>query len=149
MRALLGWLILFGLAALAGWGTARWRAYARAQGESLTQVQEDEKPGVPARVLIGQHSGAAPLRTEEVERPKAPAIFHDEPAPPPAPAPLVVTVRPGSTLSKLCQEYYVDASRPPLSEVVDAVAAWNDLANPNDLRAGQLLELPQLSRLFP
>jgi len=39
--------------------------------------------------------------------------------------------------------------RPPLSKVVDAVAMWNGLANPNDLRAGEVLELPPLSSLFP
>ena len=149
MRTLLGWLILFGLAALMGLGTARWRAEARARGESLTQVREDEMPGVPARVLIGQHSGAAPLRTEEVVRPNARPAVHEEPVPVPTPAPLKVTVRPGSTLSKLCQDYYVEVGRPPLSEVVNAVAMWNGLASPNDLRAGQVLELPPLSSLFP
>jgi LysM repeat protein len=147
VRTLLGWLLLFGLAALAGLGTARWRADARTRGESLTKVQDDEKPGVPARVLIGQYSGAAPLRVEEVVSPIAPVVLHEESAPPPAP--LMVTVHPGSTLSKLCQEYYVEVGRPPLSKVVDAVALWNGLANPNDLRAGQVLELPPLSSLFP
>ena len=110
-------------------------------------MQDDEKPGVPARVLIGQYSGAAPLRVEEVVSSIAPVVLHEESAPPPAP--LTVTVHPGSTLSKLCQEYYVEVGRPPLSKVVDAVALWNGLANPNDLRAGQVLELPPLSSLFP
>jgi hypothetical protein len=149
VRALLGWLLLFGLAALAGLGTARWRAEARTRGESLTQEQDDEKPGVPARVLFGQHSGAAALRAEEVVPPIAPPVLHEESASPPAPAPLKLTVHPGSTLSKLCQEYYVEDGRPPLSKVVDAVALWNGLASPNDLRAGQVLELPSLLSLFP
>ena len=149
MRALLGWLLLFGLAALAGLGTARWRAEARTRGDSLTQAQDDEKPGVPARVLFGQYSGAAPVRAEEVVPPVTPPLLHEESAPPPAPAPLKVPVHPGSTLSKLCQEYYVEVDRPPLSEVVDAVAKWNGLTSPNDLRAGEVLELPPLSSLFP
>ena len=150
MRTLLGWLLLFGMAALAGWGTARWRAEAKARGEFVTKTREDERPGIPARVLIGQHSGAAPLYTDEFEHPKAATVLREEPAAPTAPTPaaLEVTVRPGSTLSKLCQDYYVEADRPPLSKVVEAVARWNGLSSPDDLRAGQILELPPLSSLF-
>ncbi len=159
MRTLLGWLILFGLAALAGWGTAHWRAQARTQGESVTKVSEDELPGVPARILIGAPSGAAPIQREAPTPADLPLVNFEEelrgadqaPSPPvtPAPASVLLTVRPGSTLSGLCQEFYADTDRPPLTQLVEAVSRWNGLASPNDLRAGQVLELPPLSSLFP
>ena len=159
MRTLLGWLFLFGLAALAGLGTARWRAEARARGEAVTQVSGEERPGIPARVLIGAPSGAAPIQHEgPIPLGARQRAYEEElrevelaPAPPTtaAPAPVMLTVRPGSTLSGLCQEFYSDTERPPLTQVVEAVARWNGLASPNDLRAGQVLELPPLSSLFP
>ena len=157
MRTLLGWLILFGLAALAGWGTARWRAEARAKGESATKVSDDELPGVPARVLIGAPSGAAPIQRDEPAVRDALTVGLEEelrepdqaPPFPITPAPVRLSVRPGSTLSGLCQEFYSDTDRPPLTQVVEAVARWNGLASPNDLRAGQVLELPPISSLFP
>lgn len=159
MKTLLGWLILFGLAALAGWGTARWRAEARVRGESVTKVSEDELPGIPARVLIGAPSGAAPIQREDPTPGYVPLVTFEEelrgadqaPSPPvtPAPASVQLTVRAGSTLSALCQEFYSGTDRPPLTRVVEAVARWNGLASPDDLRAGQALELPPLSSLFP
>jgi len=156
VRILLGWLLLFGLAASAGWGVSRWRAAAGARGESLTRVSEQEGlPGVPAKILVGGPSGAEPVQVREpvLAEPVA-SPPRSEPAPSPAPvapAPQIVelTVRPGSNLSTLCQEFYSAPDRPPLSDVITAVARWNDLASPNDLRAGQVLELPPLSSLFP
>ena len=159
MRTLLGWLLLFGLAASAGWGFSRWRAAAETRAESLTGVSVDEeRPGIPARVLLGGPSGAAPIQLEGSapldDAPLRPlqAPLPVEPAPSPLPvSPAIVelTVRPGSTLSTLCQEFYTEPDRPPLNDVVAAVARWNDLASPNDLRAGQVLELPPLASLFP
>ena len=157
MRVLLGWLLLFGLAALAGLGTAYWRAHARERGDSATRVQGEEAFGVPARILIGKHSGADQVRTEGTSAPDATLFVGEEseplvnevPAPPPLPTPFKMTVRPGSTLSKICQDFYVEAGRPPLTAVVEAVALWNGLSSPDDLRAGQSLELPPLASLFP
>ena len=120
----------------------------------MTRVQETEAFGVPARVLIGAPSGAdpvsqlegsgsAPLRELD---PTAPELW-DDPSPP-QPATFELKVHPGSTLSKICQDFYPEP-RPPLSQVVEAVARWNGLVSPNDLRAGQRLQLPTIRQLFP
>jgi len=157
VRVILGWLLLFGLAVLAGIVTAYWRAHALERGESATRVQGEEAFGVPARILIGKHSGADPVRTEGTSAPDATLsveedsepLVNEVPAPPPLPTPFKMTVRPGSTLSKICQDFYVEVGRPPLSKVVAAVALWNGLSSPDELRAGQSLDLPPLSSLFP
>jgi hypothetical protein len=160
VRVLLGWLFLFGLAAFAGWGTANWRAHARERGDAITRVQKPEAPGIPATVLIGGPSTTgttnptassprqpAPASTEP-NRPLAPKAQEPRPNPRP-PAPFELKVRPGSSLSRICQDFYDEPNRPPLTQVVEAVARWNHLASPNDLRAGELLELPTLELLFP
>lgn len=76
------------------------------------------------------------------------------PAPEPAvaqPAPKIfkLEVRAGSTLSGMCQDLYTQEDRPPLAEVVEAVARWNGLKSPDSLVIGQGLELPPLELLFP
>jgi hypothetical protein len=60
-----------------------------------------------------------------------------------------LTIRPGQSLSKICQDFYKSPGRPRLKEVVDAVARWNDLPTPDALRVDQVLELPALEVLFP
>jgi hypothetical protein len=49
----------------------------------------------------------------------------------------------------MCQELYTQEDRPPLTEVVEAVARWNQLKSPDSLVIGQGLELPPLELLFP
>ena len=155
MRVLFGWLLLFGLAATAGWGTARWRAKARDRSDSLTDISEVESFGAPADIFIGAPSNAdpidqlyaprsAPLREVDITVPEP----WNDPTPP-QPAPFELTVRPGSTLSVICQNFYDEPTRPALSKIIKAVAKWNDLESPNDLQAGQVLELPTLEELEP
>ena len=155
MRVLFGWLLLFGLVAAAAWGTARWRMRARERSHALTVERAPDAPGSPARVLIGAPSGAEPLGGTQPPRSVPRRIFEEHtPTPersPTQPAPKIFEymVRPGSTLSKICQDFYTQSERPPLSEVVDMVADWNELASPDDLSVGQTLQLPPLEQLFP
>ncbi len=155
MRVLFGWLLLFGLAATAGWGTARWRAKARDRSDSLTNISEVESFGSPADIFIGAPSKSDPI--EQLYAPEsAPLREVDITAPepwndptPPQSAPPELTVRPGDTLSVICQNFYDEPDRPPLAKIVKAVAQWNGLESPNDLQVEQVLELPTLEELEP
>jgi len=155
VRVLFGWLLLFGLVAAAAWATALWRVRARERSHALTVELAPDAPGSPARVLIGAPSGAEPLGGPQPPRSVPSRIFEDHApipersTPPPAPKIFELEVRGGSTLSKICQDFYTQSDRPPLSEVVDKVAGWNELASPDDLRVGQTLQLPPLEQLFP
>jgi len=155
VRVLLGWLFLFGLAAFAGWGTARWRTHAQERADSVTRVPEPEAPGLRAVVVIGAPNGAGPTSVSQgpgITPPGEIGFIVPEPLidlTPPQPTTWKFTVQPGNTLSKICLEFYDAPGRPPLSQVVEAVAEWNGLENPDDLRVGQDLELPSLEELWP
>ena len=151
MRVLLGWLMLCGFVAALAWVSAE------KQKGSAEQVSDESPgaPGLPARIVIGIPSGAEPLgvglkRLGRAERREV--VVTPAPTPPvaqPAPKIFKLEVRAGSTLSTMCQELYTQEDRPPLAEVVEAVARWNQLKSPDSLVIGQGLELPPLELLFP
>lgn len=101
-----------------------------------------------ARLVLGRPSGEASLQVPEVLTPIVPAPGEsDVAAPPPAyPPDYEYVVNGGDVLGRICQAHY-DSSR-PLIQVVDAVAAYNDL-RANSIREGQVLLLPDLGILFP
>ena len=137
------------------WITAEKRARARARSTQITAERAPDAPGVPARVLIGSPSGAEPLgasrtRVGIAEYRNVAATPTPEQRPSqPAPNIFMVDVRPGAALSTICQEFYEQEGRPPLAEIVEAVARWNQLASPDSLQVGQSLGLPPLELLFP
>lgn len=156
MRVLLGWLILFGLAAVAGLGTAYWRAHARERSDSVTSVQAADALGVPAVITFGAPSGASPISLPEDPRSipllRAPDPTDPEPRSDPTPRqpePFELKVRPGNVLSKICQDFYTERGHRSLSAITERVAAWNGLSSANDLKAGQIIQLPTLEQLFP
>ena len=155
MRVLFGWLLLFGLVAAMAWVTAEKRTRARERSTQVTAERAPDAPGVPARVLIGAPSGAEPLgasrtRVGIAERRFVVTTPNPEQKPSqPAPKIFKLQVRPGGALSTMCQEFYKQEERPPLAAIVEAVARWNQLSNPDSLQVGQSLELPPLELLFP
>jgi len=62
------------------------------------------------------------------------------------PAEFVYSVKSGDVLSVICSDYYGSRRGPfaNLAQLVDAVAAYNDLASPDALRAGKTIRLPAL-----
>jgi LysM repeat protein len=66
----------------------------------------------------------------------------------PSPKIFKLVVRPGNALSTICQKFYTEEDRPPLAELVEAVASWNQLTSPDSLKVGQNLELPPMELLF-
>lgn len=104
-------------------------------------LDEDE-----AVIWIGRPAGAAqdspPPKPPEKEAPRqAPA----PPAPkPPAPvADFELEVAAGQSLSKIAHAHYGSAS----IELVNKLAQYNGMRDPNALRAGMRLKLPPLERL--
>jgi hypothetical protein len=170
---LLGWLLLFGVCALAWTWQVSWSDEVRAARDSLREspagLRERERSW--GRVVIGRPSGSEPLvefpapspEEEETTRSSARAPFLTPPAPgevttddgenavrldpSPAPSPteFEYVVPRGRVLSKICQDYY-GSGRPPIPE---RVAAHNGLTSPDDLREGQVLRLPAWEVLFP
>ena len=128
---------------------------ARERSAQVTAERAPDAPGVPARVLIGAPSGAKP---QWASRKSVGIAEHRNVAttPPPEetplqPAPKIfkLEVRAGNTLSAMCQDFYEQEDRPPLADVVKAVAQWNELSSPDSLKVGQSLQLPPLEILFP
>lgn len=145
MRALLGLLVLGGLFVVA----ASWQ-------ESHTErlrAQRSREFGLPSAgeahddswctLVLGRKSGAEPIPT-----PDPAELAYAEPAPSadaaaaePEPSfepDYRYEVQKNDVLGKICQRHYGTA-RPRL---VDAVARYNELASANDIRAGQILLLP-------
>jgi hypothetical protein len=155
VRVLSGWLLLFGLVAAMAWITAEKRTRARERSAQVTAEKAPNAPGVPAKVLIGAPSGAEPLgasrtRVGIAEHRNVAATPPTEQTPlQPAPKIFKLQVRPGGALSTMCQEFYTQEGRPPLTAIVEAVARWNQLSSPDSLQVGQSLELPPLELLFP
>jgi hypothetical protein len=133
MRTLIGLFLLGALfLAAAGW---QHRLTDRLRDERSRKygvpTREELERGEWSQLVLGRPSGAAPLPRERAARRPPPNREH--------------TVARGEILGRICQSYY-DTARP---RVVEAVAAYNDLASANDIREGQVLLLPDLELLFP
>ena len=148
MRGLVLLILLaaaFGLAALwqqrhlAELQAARRAAEAEADGVLRSTPNGDLAPG-QAVLLVGRPSGAEP-------RPRpTPAEQAMPPAAPQAESALedyALEVQPGQTLSGIAYLHYQE-SGPAL---VRALAAYNGLEDPDQLRAGKALRLPPRQRL--
>lgn len=101
-----------------------------------------------ARLVLGRPSGEPSLQVPEDLTPMTPPPGEAQPsAPPPEyPPDYEYVVSAGDVLGRICQAHYDSAH--PLVQVVDAVAAYNDL-RANNIREGQVLLLPDLGILFP
>lgn len=114
-----------------------------------------EEPGW-GHVILGRPSGAPPLEqpprlpdpaaTTSKERiPPPPGDSAPAPAPAPRwPADLELVVRPGQSLSKIAAAEYDRAT----DELVQALARYNGLDDPNKLRAGRTLRVPVKDKLL-
>ena len=172
MRILLGWLLLLSLAALAGLIQARWTdgvreerdALMRSRGARTSAAEEDDGW---SQVVIGRPSGEDPFDMEwppvdegEVPGPEwtdEPQPYADwvdpgddparvlPPPPDPEPAPQVwqVTIQSGMVLSRLCAKAYGRGT----PSIVEAVARYNELEDPDDLRVGDVVLLPPYGML--
>lgn len=155
MRFIVLLLLLVGLMAAAGLWQQRWTHAARQQRDLLLgRTRLEPSPPPSARLVLGRPSRQAPFDVPLGLPPALPDALAlrgvpgvESPAPPDpaweyAPQPwepvFEVEIRPGQVLSVLCSEFY-GTSRPP---VVRRVAEWNGLTNPDQLRAGQRIELP-------
>ena len=168
MGKVIGWLLLFGLCALAWAWQGSWSDAIRAERDSLrrTPAGLEERERSWGRVTIGRPSGSEPLvelpRATEAAPPPAgdapPEPFLRRPTAPAEPAPASpeedatewaadaeYIVPRGQVLSKLCQDYY-GSGRPPIPE---RLAEYNGLKSPDDVREGQVLRLPEWEVLFP
>jgi len=103
-----------------------------------------------AVVLIGGPAGAEPTQPKPSQAAAGGSVVHagESQGPPSAPpaAPLadfVLEVGAGQSLSKIAHAHYGHA---PV-ELVEKLARYNGLADPNALRAGMQLKLPSLERL--
>lgn len=132
---------------------AEHEAAADLLGESATDFTE-EGPREPAwgHVILGLPSGAAPL--EKVEPQPDPSPIHRElvpeaelpkvPSEPRWPTDTELIVRPGQSLSKIAATSYGRAT----FDLVDRLARYNQLDDPNALRAGQTLRVPVKEKLL-
>lgn len=168
MRLLLGALILLTLFSAAALWQRSWTKEARSSREPFPSSPQERTPAVPgdgwSRVLLGRPSGGEP----HVERTDAasggpPRGTHEESheslrdrrhdlaqgtesssTDPRAPEEdVVVTVQAGQTLSEICRDRYGSARL----ELVLAVARYNHLARPDEIREGQRILLPASERL--
>lgn len=174
MRLLFGILILLTLFSAAALWQRSWTNEARSSREPFpNSVQE---PGSAAeangwsRVVVGRPSGGEPYEGRmdsvqgsptqdghgaQADGPIQPAQRDSRgtevpsPAPTPAPAPaqpekdVVITVKAGQTLSEICRDRY-GSSR---VELVLALARYNHMAGPDEIREGQELLIPSLDSL--
>lgn len=147
MRALIPLIVLGTLLILAG----EWRSRTTAGTSPARSPAERSSAGVTSDgwslLVLGRPSGAAPLRRPEPGPVVTPLDVVPPPGPPPAPvAPDTrYTVRPNDTLGVICQKHY-DVR--PLSSVIEAVAAYNDLSSVDSIRSGDVLLLPDAAVLF-
>lgn len=167
MKLLIGVLLLLVTFVAAAMWQRSWRADAHAERErarsSGTGLASPE-PGARAegwgRVIIGRPSGVDP-EPPYAERPPAqvptppssalpgstPAKKNGARATPAEPSPSAgeerIVVRSGDSLSSVCQSHYGTSRQ----DVVQALALYNEMKDPNGLREGQTLKLPPLEKL--
>ena len=150
MRIFVGWMCLLLLFGVAGYFHQTWTDEKR---EEALRLRSEEGEST-THILIGGASNAAPLVVEEPgPGPHSPAGGEGELTPqlpeqlPPedwTPPVFEVRVGPGQVLSKICAQHYGRAT----PELVRALAAYNDLADPDALQVGQKLQLPERSVLL-
>lgn len=164
MRALLGWLLLLSCFGLFGyWQLQAERGpQAEAGADAALARTISEREGTWRTLTIGRPSGASPLAIEGLLPPEGDSPLQlpvvewtsqDDPTPqpppipepPPGPADFEYTVPEGRVLSKICEEFYGTGRTP----VPQRVAEYNDMGSPDELKAGQVLQLPAWERLFP
>lgn len=155
MRALIGLVVLGTLFVMAASWQSRMTSELRRDRSQRYNVADDSVPGQEgwSRLVLGRPSGADPLLVVESVAPTttfSPRAVPRPVTPDPEPAPRyrgdrVHRVRSNEVLGKICQEHY-DVR--PLEAVVEAVATYNELASPDDIREGQELLLPDPAFLF-
>jgi nucleoid-associated protein YgaU len=172
VKLLIGVLLLLVTFVAAAMWQRSWRAeaemqrtLARSDEQRSRSVQSDEEREGWGRVIVGRPSGADPA-PPIADRPatQLPTSIPTQNARPttaektgsrpgqggtalPSSASSSETrivVKSGETLSSLCQTHY-GTSRP---EVLQALALYNNLKDPNNLREGQSLAVPPLERLL-
>lgn len=177
MRFVLGALLLLALFALAKRWQEGWTDELRSERDRALARQElpsDDRAPVVGRVVVGVHSGApafegsgaarsasgtngeqasaandARATTASTAPPEDP-IGASEPAPTgksereAAARVFQLTVRGGDQLGELCRKYYGSGRR----ELIDALARYNHMASPDQLREGQKLLLPPIETLL-
>ncbi|MFN0008455.1 MAG: hypothetical protein ACKVXR_11160 [Planctomycetota bacterium] len=174
MRLLLGILTLLTLFSAAAIWQRSWTTEARAGREGFpSSAREPDSPAVAegwSRVVLGRPSGGelyegrvdSGLAGSATEQGEAHAVGQvhatrrdsretelPSPAPGPTPAPTqpakdtVITVQAGQTLSEICLQRYGSARR----ELVLALARYNRMERPDDMREGQEILLPALESL--
>ena len=146
MRALLGLLILAGIFAMAaGWQERRTAELRDQRSQRFGIPNTDETlDGDWSTLVLGRPSGAesgshssepAARRTAPIRAAELPAYAADT----------AFTVQENQVLGVICSQHYGSARR----ALIEAVAAYNDLASPDDIREGQVLLLPDEALLFP
>lgn len=168
MRVFLGLLVLttlFLMAAFWQQGITRRLEEKREHEQGLSVLAADGEDRW-VKLVLGRPSGADPMPSpiqlqstptwppegdpgSEPNRPPVEPANSNDPSganPEPSIVPDVTyVVKPGDVLGTICQERYGTA-RP---KVLDAVATYNELTDPDALKLGQVLALPSLSVLFP
>jgi nucleoid-associated protein YgaU len=162
-------LILIGLFAIANVWQARWTRSVEAERDAARGA----RPAAPlqdwpewGKVIVGRESGVEPVEPLPAPAAKAPPTAgHGTPAQAGqpaarAPAPRAATppepakelpastetkhvVGAGQSLSTIAKAHYGSARK----ELVDALAAYNKLADAGSIRAGQTLLLPPIEKL--
>ena len=102
-----------------------------AQRPDTIDIAPDELDEGWIRIRVG----GRPIETAEPqESPDIPALGGSD---------FVLVVQPSQTLRRIALEHYRRAD----AELLDALARYNELEDPDDLLAGSQLRLPELSRL--
>jgi len=129
---------------------ARTAATAGGAGARLLDLQTTPSPRLPATMPtvspLADPTGARP-RPQEVAGPSPaaalPTAGPPKPAAMPPPEVRFHDVRPGESLSEIAHRYYGDI------RLTDELAQVNGIDDPDDLRAGHRLRVPQAAELAP
>ncbi len=148
MRLLLGGLLLLALFGGAALWQRSWTSAARSERDAARTGGTAIGDGW-SRVVVGRPSGGEPYVGPVEKGSAVPPVREQVPPGPtralsPQPADTEITVQSGQSLSKICQEHYGTARL----AVIEAVARYNHLADPDTLREGQKLRLPHLESLL-